>query len=373
MLKMEAFDYRKRGPAETEAIKSKGEYSFRPREIESVYSADSLDTEFDILFDKLPLCKTEVAKNSLISLMGTLVGEYINAEAKATPASGLDIGGEIRGLADMQGFLERELITRGSSVASFFRDPIFLSAVNAEVDFAEAEKINEYLRGAESVHAFVDSISKQEKVIFIGSEVNLDTRHAIDLVIGMSDDPKAEHPAFDEISLVQVKTNMPTKETIDKILTKHKAYAEALEQLEGLAVGEKEEEFLNEDGTIDTEAYKAKMESIDLFYRQLIMPAMKMEPTWESLVELANTCNCDPVLMYIRINKINETRTNSFLPYQRNVLNMLKAKAGAIKVPQDQFANYNRLKRGGNHISSAKKISSIVVAEGKIISKKQLL
>lgn len=373
MLKMEAFDYRKRSLAETEANKSKGEYSFMSREVGSIHEPDLLDLRFDVLLDKLSLCKSEVESNSLISLMGTMVGEYINAEANAQPEGRLDIAGEIRGLAAMQGFLERELIKRGSTTASFFRDPIFLSAVNEEAGFAHAEKINEKLTGAESVHAFVGSISKQEKVIFIGSEVNLDTRHAIDLVIGMSDDPKAEHLSFDEISLVQVKTNMPTQENINKIISKHKAYGEALEQLEGFAVGEKEEEFLREDGTFDTEAYNAKMESMHLFYRQLLVSALKMESTWESLVEVSNICDCEPVLMFVRIKKLNEARMNSFLPYQRNVLNMLKAKVETIKVPQDQFANYNRLKRGGNHISSAKKISSIIVAEGRIISKKQLL
>ena len=371
MFKMDAFDYRKKGSLEDNS--ANGGYSFTSREVESINNPTVLDSQFDELFNKLSLCNSDSQRNALMSLMGTIVGEYINDVANTEPVGRLEIKGEVRGLAAMQGLLERELIKRGSSIANFFRDPSFLGAVNAEADFAHAERINEKLTGAESVHSFYNIISEQDKVLFIGSEINLDTRHAIDLVVGMSDDPKAENPLIDEVSIIQVKTGVPTQETIDTIFSQHIAYAEALKQLENYGIGEKKEEFRKEDGSFDNEAYKAQLEALDLFYKKLIKLNLKIEPTWESFTKAAMDCDCDPVLMFIRINKLNEDTMSSFLSFQKAVLIMLKEKANAVNVPQEEFAKYNRLKRGGSHISSAKRISSVIVAGGKIISKKQIL
>ena len=368
---MEAFDYRKKGKLEDNS--ANGGYAFAPRDIESIHNPTEMDSQFDTLFEKLALCTTDSQRNSLVSLMGTIVGEYIKSEADAIPDGKLDITGEVRGLAAMQGLLERELIKRGPSVSMFFRDPNFLGAVNAEADFAHAEKINEKLRGAESVHSFVEDISKMDKVLFIGSEINLDTRHAIDLVIGMSDDPKVENPEIDEVSIVQVKTGIPSQEEIDKIIFKHASYAEALKQLQNHGVGEKNQEHRKEDGSFDVDKYTESVSAMDAFYRKLAKLAPKIEPTWESFSKAAIDMDCDPVLMFIRVKSLNENKMNALLLFQKAVLNMLKDKAESINVPQDKFSNYSRAKRGITHISGAKRVTSIIVAGGKVISKKKLL
>ena len=368
-----AFDYRKRTNTEVGPGELKSPYAFVSREIESISAPSILDSQFDSLFDKLDLCKREEDRDALVSLMGTLVGECVNQEAVSEQGGNLDIRGPVRGLALMQGFLERQLIKRGSSMANLFRNPRFLSSVNVEADFAHAEKINEKLRGAESVHDFVESLSKQKKVIFIGSEVNLDTRHAIDLVVGITDDPDSKDPVIDEIVIVQVKTAKPDDSTIASILAQHESYANALRELEARGVGEKRAILSKEDGTLDGEAYKAQVESLNSFYVKIILASGTFDNTWDSFVEAAEKCSCDPVLMYTRIRRIDEMAMSGMKQFQINALLLIKKKAEAVGVPQEIFAKYNRLTRGNGHISTAKRITSMITAGREIVSKKRIL
>ncbi len=339
------------------------EYFFAPRTVEKINSSQIVDSQFDQIFDKLSKIGTESHEENILSACGALIGKYIFDESQ-TRNGEID---EIRGLAAFQGFFERELIKRGDGISHYFRNPSFFSAVNREAPFAHAERITEKIVGAQSTHAYVEQISKNKNVVFIGSEIDFDVKHAIDLVVGLSKAPEDDSITIDEVWLVQVKTSMPQREKIEAIRRKHTEYAKALKEFEGRGVGTDESEhFFSKMEKLSTQESVQKFFELDSFYKTIIDINSTLEPTWESLVEHAKKYNFDPILFYIRIKLINDTRLSGIgKVFKKNALYMAQEKIKLIDVPQEEFSRYNRLTRAPAHITTTKKVRSIIIAQGR--------
>lgn len=346
-------------------------YYFAPRTLESVHISQNIDSQFDILFDKFPRTGPEADQENILSACGALVGRYILEESKDKYGE-ID---EVRGLAAFQGFFERELIKRGDGISHHFRNPVFFSAINREVPFAHAERMTEKVVGAQSTHSYIESLSRDENIVFVGSDTDFDVKHAIDLVVGKSNNPREEHPNIDEVVLVQVKTSLPSRDKIEQIKSKHFAYAKALYNFEGRAVGTSESEraFSHAEQMTDQESINKILE-LNSFYQSIVSLNNSLEPNWDSFVENAKKYNFDPILFYIRINLMDETRLNSIdKKFKKNLLYMAQEKVRFMKVPQEEFAKYNRAVRSSSHISTAKSVRSVIIAQGREVLNEVIL
>jgi hypothetical protein len=361
---IEGFDY---GTKSTEAGK---EYRYAPRTIESIQNTeDALDTGFDTIISSLSPTMKEDDKDKLLLVAGQGIGAYLQAVSEDQERGNLDIQGEMRALAGFQGFLERELMKRGPTFVHLFHEPSLLHGINSESPFMHAERINEKMRGAEATVQYLKSIEKDKELMFIGSEVGLDCRHAIDLVLA-----RGEGENIKRVDLVQVKSSLPSQEDIAKIIQKHKAYAQALVNFESSAVGTDENDQRLEKIKIHSpEQFDQKMHEFANFYNNLVGLGAKLQTTWESLVDAAGNYNHDPVLFYIRLKSINNKRLELVpKPFMKAVLQSVKSKTDMIELPQAVMAEYNRAVRGPQHITSAEEIDSVIVAAGKVINRLKL-
>lgn len=361
---IEGFDYRR------QRNESGGnDYVYVPRKIESIEnSKTALDDGFDTIIASLTPTMKDADRDTLLHTAGKAIGTYLR-EVSEDPGSNLDIVGEMRSLAGFQGFLERELMKRGPTFPHLFREPSLLSGINEEAPFMHSERINEKMRGAQSTVEYVHLIEKDKNVVFIGSEVGLDCRHAIDLVVG-----RGKEDFFEVIDLVQVKTSQPASGDVSKIIQKHRAYSDALRNFEVSAVGVNDniknlektrESSPEEDGT--------RMMEFSNFYNSLGGLNSKLEPTWQSLVEAARLYNHDPVLFYVRLKDISESRLLSVpKKFMQNMLMMVKEKVDMIEIPQSEIAAYSLAKRGPGHITSASTVYSVIVANGREVSRIKL-
>lgn len=358
---MEAPDYQKKTPED----EFSSDYSFSPHVVEDVDAPQDIDLRFNQVFDLLSRTDSETHEESVLATCGALVGEYILSQSQTRKGETK----EVRGLAAFQGFFERELIKRGDGISHYFRNPAFISAVNKIAPFAHAERMTEKIVGAQSTHAYIEQISKNKNVVFVGSETDFDVDHSIDLVVGLSDSPEDSVEDVDEIWLTQVKTSMPKPDKIESIIRKHTEYAKALKEFEGRGVGTSESEaaFFKLDHMESKESIEKYLE-LRSFYDTVAGVNSTLEPTWESIVLNAKKYNFDPVLFYIRLKLINPARLGHIKKFKQTALYMAKEQVDFITVPQEEFAKYNRATRGETHISSAKRIRSKIIAEGREIS-----
>ena len=370
--KLEAMGYRTKKNEEGAT-----ERAFISRSIESVYSPHEIDSRFNALFDKLSSEKED--SEDIMIQCGHLLGWYLRDEFERQLEGRLEIFAEVRSFAVLQGFLERQLIMRGGHFAQFLKHPTFWRAIQERADFVHMKERDLRVSGAEQVHSFIENNSKNEKVVFLGSELNLDVRHSIDVVVGKTEDPKAEHPTVDEIVLVQIKQSAPSQEEIKRVVELHKEYAEALKEFQGRAVGTPEgNQGLERFGKkMKPEDFMRKEDELKLFYESILKINSEFQEevlTWDSFVNIANKHNCDPILFYIRLCAIDDSRLHFISKeFQRTALKMAQERVKEMDVPQEEFAKYNRIIRGTNHITSAKKIRSVIFAGGAIISDITLL
>jgi hypothetical protein len=362
---IEGFDFGKK------KTQSGVEYSYTPRKIESINdSQDGLDHGFDLIISSLHPTMKEDDRDALLLEAGKGIGRYLKIVSEEKHGD-LDIVGEMRSLAGFQGFLEREIMKRGPTFTHLFREPSLLSGINEEAPFMHSERINEKMRGAQSTVEYVHLIEKDKSVIFIGSEVGLDCRHAIDLVVG-----RGKEDFFEVIDLVQVKTSQPASDDVSKIIQKHRAYSDALRNFEVSAVGADENsKNLERIGESTPEEDGTRMKEFYNFYDGLTGLFSKLDPawTWQSLVEAAKLYNHDPVLFYVRLKDINESRLLSVPQrFKQNMLRMVKDNMYRIEIPQSEMAAYSLAKRGPGHITSASTVYSVIVANGREVSRIKL-
>jgi hypothetical protein len=350
--------------------KEQGGESFRyaPRSIESIKSPDSLDIEFGAIISALRPGMKETEREEILSKAGRGIGQYLNVSAAMT-GKGMFAEGEVRAMAEFQGFLERQLLVRGVTFVHLLREPSLLGGINMGAPFMHAEHINEKMRGAAATYGYIKSIEQDPNVLFVGCEVNLDCRHAIDLVVA-----RGEGDILREVDLVQVKNLRPSRPEIASIFLKHKGYAAALLNYEASGVGTDENDRrLQRMSEQSPEDFKAKMAEFTSFYSGLLELNAMLEPTWESLIQAADKFNCNPILFYIRLKCINDTRL-ALVPRRivQIVLRAVKEKVDKITIPQSALAAYNRATRGPQHITSADEIYSTIVANGEIIQRVKL-
>jgi len=258
-------------------------------------------------------------------------------------------GGEARGGAFFQGFLEKMLI-RGVIHHDVLTHPVFITKIREEL----GEKgLKERILGALSVLQVVLDLKRDSKCVFIGSNIDFDTMMSTDLVAGYSEAGETENPYLDRVEFIQVKTGYLDNEEEDRIFIKHtelvSRFDATLDQATKTDFEKKQEGIAKEEGIFLQYAEKQE------YVFKTLIEIEKMAKI-EDFIDLAENLQQLPVELYYVITGENFVRTAEFLYAHDETQVMqfqnLREKVLSFKFPTRDLLDYRKL-TNPNYVSVA--------------------
>ncbi len=334
------------------------EAKFETVRVRDIGDMDKFDTKFTA---KMSEYKTKQSPAVLIEM-----AKMISAKIIAKRDEGVHKGkGASQGDAYFQGFLERMLL-RGTLSAGVLSDPNFINELQKTV-----HELPFHVEGARATVAYILELKRDPKCVFIGQNVDLDTMHATDLVVGYEgdgDEAIAGEEYLGLVQFVQIKKGRTTPEDRVKIQTQHRNYVAGMEQ------------YMDQEAKTDLKSIVESAVADEEFRNSYIEIARELVSTiseqvisnYDDLAETAEILGRNPVDARNLILALNEGLVTLLLSGDmakvKKVMNLREA-VGTIRLPLADYASYNKLKAPDTvSIVGAGQYQSVIVERVSTIS-----